>query len=192
MKKCMRTICFLSAILVMLPSIVPAAPLTLAWEDLVPEVGRGIPVYIAPEQEIFGLPDRKTFDGNDDDYAFLLESLETLRYQQPQGAFIKPELDGKTVRIPGYVTPLSFTGEKLGEFLLVPYHGACVHYPPPPGNQIVYVSKAVGLVEERLYQPVWLTGVLRAKSIGTAVADVGYSLENATAEPYESVPEQSN
>lgn len=163
---------------------------TLAWEDLVPEKGSGKPVLITPDQETMGLPDRKTFDGNDEDYAYLLESMETLRYQQPPGAFIKPELDGKRVRIPGYITPLSFNEEKLTQFLLVPYHGACIHVPPPPGNQIVYVAKADGVVEDRLYQPVWITGILRAKSIGTAVADVGYSIEGAIATPYDGVNEQ--
>jgi hypothetical protein len=192
MKNIIGAVCLLMVSLVLMPLEVIGGPLTLAWEDLVPENGAGEPVLIPPDQEIFGLPDRKNFDGNDDDYAFLIESMETLRYQQPPGAYIRPELDGKNVRIPGYITPLSFADEKLREFLLVPYHGACIHRPPPPGNQIVFVAEASGIVEERLYQPVWITGILRAKPVGTAVADVGYSLENAAAAPYDSVKEQSN
>jgi len=190
MKYCfIVTILFLNGLLI-LPAKVESAPLTLDWQDLVPKSGLGEPILVLSEQEIFGYPDRKTFDGDDEDYAFLIESMETLKYQQPPGAYVKPELDGKLVRIPGYITPLSFTGAKLKEFLLVPYHGACIHRPPPPGNQIVFIKKAVGIVEERLYQPVWITGTLRSNSIGTALADVGYSIEDAIAEPYDGVKEQ--
>ncbi len=171
-------------------TFVAATPQTLTWEELVPDKGKGQQLAVPQGQEVFGFPDRKTFDGDDDDYAFLLESMETLRYQQPPGAFIKPELDGKKVRIPGYITPLRFNNNKLGEFLLVPYHGACIHLPPPPGNQIVFVKKATGVVVDRLYQPVWITGILRAKPVGTSVADAGYSIENAIAEPYDGVAEQ--
>jgi hypothetical protein len=190
MKKYLIIFAVVSNFLVLFSTVVESSPLTLDWQDLVPKKGMGEPILVPSDQQIFGLPDRKTFDGDDDDYAFLVESLETLKYQQPPGAYIKPELDGKLVRIPGYITPLSFNDAKLREFLLVPYHGACIHLPPPPGNQIVYIKKAKGIVEERLYQPVWITGTLRSKSIGTAVADVGYSIEDAVAEPYDGVKEQ--
>ena len=49
-------------------------------------------------------------------------------------------LNGQYVKLPGYVVPLeSDAGGLLSEFLLVPYYGACIHVPPPPSNQIVYV-----------------------------------------------------
>src|SRR5258705_11478240 len=37
-----------------------------------------------------------------------------------------PAIDGKMVRIPGYVLPLEFSGTKVTEFLLVPWVGACI------------------------------------------------------------------
>ena len=40
-------------------------------------------------------------------------------------------LDGKSVRIPGYVLPLEFEDTGVTAFLLVPYVGACIHAPPP-------------------------------------------------------------
>ncbi len=43
------------------------------------------------------------------------------------------------VRIAGYVVPLEQGKDGLTEFLLVPYHGACIHTPPPPANQIIHV-----------------------------------------------------
>ena len=42
------------------------------------------------------------------------------------------ELNGKRVKIGGYVVPLDFDATKVTEFLLVPFVGACIHVPPPP------------------------------------------------------------
>ena len=49
------------------------------------------------------------------------------------------ELNGKSIRIPGYLLPLEFKDKGVTEFLLVPWVGACIHTPPPPPNQIVHV-----------------------------------------------------
>jgi hypothetical protein len=50
-------------------------------------------------------------------------------------------LDGTKVRIPGYIVPLEADDQgRLTEFFLVPFLGACIHVPPPPPNQIVYVK----------------------------------------------------
>jgi hypothetical protein len=53
---------------------------------------------------------------------------------------IVEDLNGRIVRMPGYLLPLDVIGAKVTEFLLVPYIGACIHVPPPPPNQIVYVK----------------------------------------------------
>ena len=42
------------------------------------------------------------------------------------------------------MAPLTFDGDAITEFLLVPYFGACIHVPPPPANQIVKVTLAEG------------------------------------------------
>lgn len=159
--------------------------LSLEWEDLVPKTGKGTALSIQEETPLIGAPDRKSFQGDDEEYAYLLESYSYLRYAQPQGAKIRTELNGKVVRIPGYITPLSFSGEKLTEFLLVPYLGACIHVPPPPGNQIVYVKNVEGLSMDDLYNPIWVTGTISAKPVGTVLADVGYQIDGPQIEPYQ-------
>lgn len=50
------------------------------------------------------------------------------------------ELNGQQVRIPGYLLPLEVSSKKVSDFLLVPSIGACIHVPPPPPNQIIYVK----------------------------------------------------
>jgi len=54
------------------------------------------------------------------------------------------QVDGTKVLIAGYMVPLSDDLESVSEFLLVPSAGLCVHKPPPPQNQIVYVQMAAG------------------------------------------------
>lgn len=73
---------------------------------------------------------------------------------------VDPQLAGKTVRMPGYVLPLETDGTLVREFLLVPFVGACIHVPPPPPNQMVYVQIEQAFESKALYEPVWVEGVL--------------------------------
>lgn len=105
-----------------------------------------------------------------------------------------PALDQQAVRMPGFVLPLEYSGNKVSEFLLVPWVGACIHTPPPPPNQIVHVRLAKGAEFETkgLFQAVWVTGVMSAKASktklslvdGSADIDVGYSLRANAIEEY--------
>ena len=98
---------------------------------------------------------------------------------------VRHELDGKRVRIPGYMTPLTFEDAEVGEFLLVPYVGACVHVPPPDANQIVYV-KATGTVPVlEMWEPFYAVGTLRTEAQSTDLAEVGYSMDLEHMEVYE-------
>ncbi len=86
------------------------------------------------------------------------------------------ELNGKRVRIGGYVVPLDFDATKVTEFLLVPFVGACIHVPPPPANQIVYVKAPKGVTIKGQFDPVYVTGTLSTEGQFTGLADTGYSL----------------
>jgi hypothetical protein len=105
---------------------------------------------------------------------------------------VNPAIDGKLIRIPGYVLPLEFSGTKVTEFLLVPWVGACIHTPPPEPNQIVYVKPDKAFDIRRMFDAVWVTGRIattgskRSVEIvdGSADIDVGYSLHASLVEPY--------
>jgi hypothetical protein len=86
-------------------------------------------------------------------------------------------LDGKHVRIGGYVVSLDFDATKVKEFLLVPFVGACIHVPPPPANQIVYVKSDEGFDVSGMFDPVWVTGTLKVTTAFTDLAEAGYTLE---------------
>ena len=89
------------------------------------------------------------------------------------------------VKIAGYVLPLDFEETTVKEFLLVPYVGACIHVPPPPPNQIIYVTSEDGIEVDGMYEPVWITGTLETASLSSDLADVGYMMTLDEAEPYE-------
>ena len=101
-------------------------------------------------------------------------------------------LDGQLVRIPGYALPLEFAGIAVKEFLLVPYFGACIHVPPPPLNQMVFVTLDEPYVVNELFAPVWITGRMSVerstKSLsyvdGRASLVTGYTLAGSGIEPY--------
>ena len=73
----------------------------------------------------------------------------------------------------------------------MPYFGACIHVPPPPSNQIIYVRFEPGTKVENLYDAIWVTGKL-AIEVTTAheLASSGYSLEAFVIEPYEDLYEE--
>jgi hypothetical protein len=105
---------------------------------------------------------------------------------------VNQALNGKLVRIPGYMLPLEFSGKAVSEFLLVPWVGACIHTPPPPPNQIVHVKTGKPFEMAGIFSPVWVTGLLATgatkKSLflvdGASDIDIGYTLQATEVEPY--------
>ena len=101
-------------------------------------------------------------------------------------------LDGQFVKIPGYALPIEFDGVAVQEFLLVPYIGACIHVPPPPRNQMVFVKLSEPFFVKSLFEPVWITGRITVKntekilpvSDGKIPVSAGYTIESAIVEPY--------
>jgi ABC-type nickel/cobalt efflux system permease component RcnA len=78
-------------------------------------------------------------------------------------AAVNGTLNGQQVRLAGYVLPLGNGGQKIKEFLLVPWVGACIHTPPPPPNQMVYVSVPEGMEPRGQFSPVWIEGKIEVK-----------------------------
>jgi uncharacterized protein len=92
---------------------------------------------------------------------------------------------GKAVRIPGFMVPFEDGMSGVNEFLLVPYFGACIHTPPPPPNQIVYVRMARGQrVEVNIWDAVYVEGVLDIESIESPYGTVGHQVLGSAVKPY--------
>ena len=94
-------------------------------------------------------------------------------------------LDGRRVRLPGFVVPLDDAQDEGAEFLLVPYYGACVHTPPPPPNQMAFVTMQGGRsIKLALFDAVWMEGTLRIVNYDSPYGAVGYTIEGLSMSPY--------
>jgi uncharacterized protein len=117
---------------------------------------------------------------------------EIVAMRQKLSTRVNQALNGKLVRIPGYLLPLEYAGKSVSEFLLVPWVGACIHTPPPPPNQIVHVTPDKPFEPSGLFEPVWVTGTLSTNSSrkslflldGASDINIGYSLRANLVEPY--------
>ena len=96
------------------------------------------------------------------------------------------KLNGKLVKIPGFMVPLEDGAEGVNEFLLVPYFGACIHTPPPPPNQIIYVRMKDGeKVDVNYWDPIWMEGDLTIESTDSPYGVVGHQMAGTKISPYE-------
>jgi hypothetical protein len=108
------------------------------------------------------------------------------RYQQAlKSTRVVAKFNNQLVRIPGFVVPLEFDDEQtITQFFLVPYFGACIHMPPPPPNQLIYVSYPEGLKLEALYDPFWITGLLKTSLVENETAISAYAIDVNSIMPY--------
>jgi uncharacterized protein len=177
------------------------------WDDLVPELPpyenpltglteeeTGFIEYIIYLREY--LPEKVTPE-DQEYYDEMIKALSILKekgidvdkiiaLRRSRNFAVNSELDGKQIRLAGYLLPLDMSGNTVTDFLLVPYVGACVHTPPPPPNQIVHAVSATSTPYEidELFKPVWVVGRLEVKSLskevpfsdGSSDIDIGYSL----------------
>lgn len=137
----------------------------ITWDDLIPP---GVPYSeILAEGEIDARNDiwRPIFDAN--------------------ATKLNPVLDGAYIKMPGYIIPIDLSTKGVTSFVLVPYVGACLHTPPPPPNQLVFVTTQTPWPSEALWDAVWVTGLMQHEIQSTEVADTGYVLKADQMEVYE-------
>lgn len=128
---------------------------TIEWLDLIP----------LEERELF-LEERNGLNIDHAGPASAQSSVGTMR----------SDMHGKKVSISGFVIPLEGSESKVTEFLLVPYFGACIHVPPPPPNQIIYVKYDLGADMRKLWELVTVSGEIKIETQETGLAETGYTL----------------
>jgi uncharacterized protein len=146
----------------------------LEWDDLIPADWR--------PDKLFADFDIDNLDDDDPRADELMQKLEALWSEAP----VVEALDGQTVRLPGFVVPLTTDATEIREFLLVPYFGACIHVPPPPANQTVYVvTSANGAYRGELFDTVWVEGVMHIERFSNDLGEAGYRIDAVRVSPYE-------
>ncbi len=146
-----------------LPLIAQAGPRELEWLDLMPE-----------DEAKAWLDDQINIDHSGFSMPEPFQSFRTVG-----------ELDGREVRIPGFVVPIETDGQgRLKEFFLVPYFGACIHVPPPPANQLIYGRLKEPIPMVNIWDAFWMEGTLRIEDVSNATAASAYAMEVSRLELY--------
>lgn len=95
-------------------------------------------------------------------------------------------LNGAEGRLPGYIVPVTITEDnRISEFFVVPYFGACIHVPPPPPNQIVFAAPKEPIAMTEIWAAYWVYGTLQVKPTRNSVAQSFYTIDVAKVEPWE-------
>ncbi len=171
---------------------VAAEPRELSWEQLMPqgEEERLAELYTSYYEDLTTRMAQSYSSNGSSEAQDLIASVaegSANDTMEQIGTFnVVEELNGETVRIPGYVVPFDFSAEAAyREFLLVPYFGACLHTPPPPPNQIVFVKADPAASITDIYEPVWVEGVLKTGEFNSDLANTAYELTLSKVEVYE-------
>lgn len=163
--------CLPGLLLILAAAVAPGGPSkiwALDWDQLLPEKERG---NYAPG------PPMPTHD-------YLGEGA--LAARQIMHFETNPKLDNRTIRIAGFIAPINIdsTG-KIRDFYLVPYFGACIHVPPPPPNQLIYVKLTTPADIESTYSAYWVTGKISIQKVTTAFGATAYSMQGDEIKEYE-------
>lgn len=164
MKKVFVLLCWMLSVAFPVHAVAEENILTLDWTDLIPESERN-------QFDAMGMP--------------LVTDHSGEAMQQSTLGSVRQELNGSQVKIPGFVVPLEGDEEKITEFLLVPYFGACIHVPPPPPNQIIYVKFPKGAPIQQLWDVIYVVGTLKTETLNHELAETGYVIEGTAIEEYD-------
>lgn len=137
----------------------------LEWQDLLPKGEVAIP------------PELRNLLPHDE---------SSLAARQPRSSGVRTDWNGRIVRLPGFIVPIDHRGTGVTAFILVPYVGACVHVPPPPANQLVFVTTEDPYESKGLFEPVKVTGMFGTSALSTQLADIAYALSAERIEAYRS------
>lgn len=154
------------------------------WESLIPE--QDLQALLNPPEYLNNIEEGSSADQVGNDLNQPLTKQDNAYQQALNSTRVREEMNGKTIRIAGFVVPLEFDDDqRISEFFLVPYFGACIHVPPPPPNQIIYSKSSTKFQLDNLYDPVWVEGAITTTLTENSVARSAYSLSVDSLKPYE-------
>ena len=144
--------------------------LACAWRaDAAESVVRELDwLELLPKDEIKALTEAAT-----------VEHKGMFKAQQQGSSRVVKALDGSKVRIAGYIVPVEVNDQKMTEFFIVPYFGACIHVPPPPPNQIILAKLAKPIPVTDIYDAYWVEGTLDVEATQNDIAASAYVLKTS-------------
>lgn len=147
----------------------------IGWEELMPEGEEERLAQLYQQQMAMLYSGGPIAEGSAADQMIQIGTFNTVK-----------ELNETKVRIPGYTVPFEYgANAEIREFLLVPYYGACLHAPPPPPNQTVFVMAENPIKLRDLAQAVWIEGTIYTQTQESELADAAYTIKVDKVETYE-------
>lgn len=154
------------------------------WIELMPR--EDLAVLLDPPNFLLGIE-----DGSEEDNMQTLSAKSKMddkakRFNEVlKSERIIKEFDGRNIRIPGFIVPLTSNNEReVVEFFIVPYFGACLHLPPPPPNQIIFGQWADGIELSDLSAPLWFEGKINIEKNSNEMGTSAYKLNLINVMPY--------
>lgn len=153
---------------------------TLGWPQLVPDSERAKLVNPGNVDHSKGQERPRSNPLTSDDVFNALEGNREAPVYLPVKTW-----HNKQVKIPGYIVPVDYNAKgAITSFFLVPYFGACIHVPPPPPNQIIFVRYPAGFDVQALYEPFWVAGTLKVETMQSEIAESLYTMQGNRIDAY--------
>lgn len=153
----------------------------IGWRQLLPQLEQQLlEKYQAPRDEGFSEQLTRSIEASKDKgYLDAMYSSNIVEGMQ-----------GRLVSISGFIVPVELgEGRTVNRFFLVPYYGACIHYPPPPPNQILYLSIEEGIAVPDLTEPFTVTGLLKVGLYEDLIGTAAYQMDLIRIDEFHGQPD---
>lgn len=112
------------------------------------------------------------------------ETFYKFDYETGKGPKELMDLDGKLVKVPGYIVPLTENAAMIKEFILVPDSLPCVHV-PPPSNLIANVVLRNALPADEVSNPSWVIGIFKIEKTEHQYGGSSFSIDAIGLEDFD-------
>ena len=155
------------------------------WIQLIPQ--GDLDALLNPPDYLSDIQDGSEQDSVDALLDIVNQDMVTQRFQQALTSVkVIDDFNNKPIKIPGFVVPLKTDEQqRVTEFFIVPYFGACLHMPPPPPNQMIYGKVENGFELAQLTQPFWFEGVIQIETMSNNTGTSAYGMILNNIQAYE-------
>lgn len=119
----------------------------------------------------------------------ILDSIEASGDKEYQQTLVSTNtvetMENTNIKISGFVVPIDFYASKNPKFIfIVPYFGACIHFPPPPPNQMFFVKLEDNFSEFDINQAYTFTGKVKVALFEDLLGTSAYSMDVNTIKTF--------
>ena len=159
----------------------------LTWADLLPKLEKSILKH-------YQQPVPKGSETIGQVSAQFLRSIEASTDERYQNAMRSintiTSFEQQPVSINGFFVPIEFHEDKTPSLIfIVPYYGACIHFPPPPPNQIIFARLTPGFTSSSLEQAYSFSGILQQGLFEDIIGTSAYKMDITKIETYQEQPD---